>query len=493
MMYDNCFEKFLKLSLILFLSVIVSMHFSLAVAKDARQNELKYVFGVLKDDEQYKRDKKILELNPSGYMTVEEYEKRSEYKDRSTIDTVIPKINTPSDFMYVPKPLYSIVKYNDPPGSPELSLGKRIYSTHQINAQGIVSPDFSKLVYPAVYYYADSASIAADVFVIPLTDGDTNLNKILKANVAKRNPNPILSTDKVIDNFAAFRSLTPVDFSSDGAKILLKRKIGSSEDGIWETTPYVYDFNNKTDYDLSAVRDAIVYFWKEYMELNLDDARWDIYPLGFSKDEPDRVVVQAFAFTGVTPVFLGTWSIDSMGNQSKLVSFDKNFIPNVSSNGYKLVKDGVEDYQSVKIQEKFDAKETKYLKKQAKAREKELVKEINDEYKYTVRALKDDYKDDKRDLKKLISMSGSTEDVKLQEAYKKYLIDQLNKDIQKTQKQIEKNKKQVDKIDNKLDKLYQEAGLSSKVSPKEEQNSDSNEVELQKDETQEPESHDSEQ
>ena len=52
----------------------------------------------------------------------------------------------------------------------------------------------------------------------------------------------------------------------------------------------------------------------------------------------------------------------------------------------------------------------------------------------------------------------------MQEAYKNYLVDQLNKDIQKTQKQIEKNKKQVDKIDNKLDKLYQVSGLSSKSS-----------------------------
>ena len=439
--------------------------------KDTRSQELKYIFNVQKEDEQYKRDKKVLDLHPSGYMTVEEYEKMSEYKDRSTIDTVIPKVNMPSDFMYVPKPLYSIVKYNDPPGSPELKLGKRIYNTHLINAQGIVSPDFTKLVYPAVYYYSDSASISSDVFEIPLTDGDTNLNKILKANVARRNPNPLLSTDKVIDNYAAFRSLTPVDFSADGSKLLIKQKIGSSEDGIWETTPFVYDFNNKTDYDLTAVRDAIVYFWKEYMQLNLVDNRWDIYPLGFSTEEPDRVIVQGFAFTGVVPVFLGTWSIDWQGNQSRLVSFDKNYIPKVGSYGYKVIKDGVEEYQTLKIQEKLDEKESKFLRKQAAAQEKELIKEINEEYKYSIRTLKDNYKDDYRDLKKLQSLAGSTEGVELQEAYEKYLIDQLNKDIEKAQKKIDKQQKQVDKLNEKLDKLYQDAGLSSKV----EDSSDKNE------------------
>lgn len=429
--------------------------------KDVRQDELKYLYGVLKEDEEYKKDKKILELHPTGYMTVDEYEQMSEYRDRATIDYVIPKINTPSEFKYVPKPLYKLVKYNDPPGSPELSLGKKIYNSRQINAQGIVSPDYSMLVYPAVYYYSDSASVAADVFVIPLEDGDTNLNKVLKANVARRNPTPILSTDKVIDNYAAFRTLTPVDFSSDGTKLLLKQKIGSSEDGIWETTPFVYDFQNKTDYDLTAVRDAIAYFWKEYMDLDLDDNRWDIYPLGFSQDSPYQVVVQAFAFTGVKPVFLGTWSIDYQGNQSRLISFDKDFIPAISVNGYKVQKDGVEEYQSVEIQEKMDKEETKYLQKLHEKQEKENVKKITDEYKQIVRGLNDNFKDEYRDLKKLRSMTGPTEDVVLQEAYKQYLVDQINKDINKTQKKIDKYKKDVDKLDEKLNKLYQDSGLSS--------------------------------
>lgn len=458
----------MKKSYLLFLILILAIGVKGVYAatnpfvKDKRQQELKYVHDVLKEDEEYKRDKKILDLHPSGYMTVQQYEQMSEFRDKRTVDFVKPRIQTPSDFMYVPKPLYSIVKYNDPPGSPELRLGKQIYNTRQINAQGVVSPDYSMLVYPAVYYYGDSATVATDVFVIPLEEGDTNLNKILKANTAKRLPAPILSTDKLIDNYAAFRSLTPVDFNQDGTKILIKQKIGSSEDGIWETTPYIYDFNKNTDYDLGAVRDAIVYFWKEYMDLDLDNNRWDIYPLGFDAKNPDRVIVQGFAFTGVKPVFLGTWSIDSKGNQSRIVSFDKNMIPEVSSNGYKVIKDGVEEYQSVKIQEKMDENETKFLKKQSAQREKEIIKQINDEYKLIVRELDDNYKDDSKDLKKLRTLAGSTEGVELQEAYKQYLIDQRNKDIQKIQKKIEKEQKKLDKIDEKLDKLYDEGGLSSK-------------------------------
>ncbi len=421
---------------------------------DARSREIKYQYEVLKDDEKNRMESKILNRTPSGYMTVDEYESLSEYKDKYNMEFSIPKIEKPSDFKYIPQPLYRIVKYNDPPGTVELSLGKRLFIKRQINAQGIVSPDYSMLVYPAVYYYPDSASVATDLFIIPLMrENDTNLNKILKANVANRIPAPILSTDKSIDNFAAFRTLTPVDFSVDGSKLLVKEKIGSSEDGIWQTQIHVYDFKNKTSYDLVEIRDAIVYFWKEYMDVNLEDKRWDVYPLGFDARNPNRVIVQAYAYTGETPVYLGAWSIDWRGNQSRLVSFKKNYIPKVTTNGYKVVRDGVEAYQTVEKQEKFNKEQSKILEKQKKVADKQTVKLIKEEYKYNIKGLNADYKDEMRDYRKLQSLSGSTEDKQLEEAYNKYLEDQLKKDVQKTEKMIQKKQKEIDKIDSKIEKV----------------------------------------
>lgn len=421
---------------------------------DARSREIKYQYEVLKDDEKNRMESKILNRTPSGYMTVDEYESLSEYKDKYNMEFSIPKIEKPSDFKYIPQPLYRIVKYNDPPGTVELSLGKRLFIKRQINAQGIVSPDYSMLVYPAVYYYPDSASVATDLFIIPLMrENDTNLNKILKANVANRIPAPILSTDKFIDNFAAFRTLTPVDFSVDGSKLLVKEKIGSSEDGIWQTQIHVYDFKNKTSYDLVEIRDAIVYFWKEYMDINLEDKRWDVYPLGFDARNPNRVIVQAYAYTGETPVYLGAWSIDWRGNQSRLVSFKKNYIPRVTSNGYKVIKDGVEAYQTVEKQEKFNKEQSKILEKQKKEADKQTIKLIEEEYKYNIKGLNADYKDEMRDYRKLQSLSGSTEDKQLEEAYNKYVEDQLKKDVQKTEKMIQKKQKEIDKIDSKIEKL----------------------------------------
>lgn len=433
--------------------------------QDIRSKNLRYKYDRLKEQEQYKKEGKILNLTPSGYMTVEEYEELSKYQDKSKKELDIPKVQTPSDFKYVPHPTYKIVRYNSPAGSTELRLGKRLYTQRQINAQGIVAPDFSILVYPAIYYYTDSASVASDVFVIPLYGQDEPLQKILKANIMHRIPEPILSTDKSISDYAAFRSLTPVDFSADGKKILIKEKIGSREDGIWKTSIFVYDFTNKTDYKLNEVRDAIVYFWKEYMDLNLDDYRWDIYPLGFLKSQPDRVAVQAIAYTGETPVFLGTWSIDTKGNQSRVVSFQKNVEPLISANGYKVVQDGVEEYDVIEKEEKNQEKESKILKKQNEQYKKDRLKQIDYEYKYAVKNLANDYRMEYRDYRKLRSISGMKDSEKLKEAYRKFLIAQYTKDIAKSQKNIDKHNKQLDKINQKLDKLYDAINDESKYTP----------------------------
>lgn len=419
---------------------------------DYKSQQIKYEYQVQKDDLEYKKDNKIINRIPSGYMTEEEYQKQSEYKDPASIEYQVPKIEAQADFKYVPKPLYKVVKYNDPPGGTELALGKRLFLKRQINGQGIVDPQFMRMVYPAIYYYNDSASVASDLFVIPLNQQDNNLTRILKANVGQRNPEPILSTDKAIDNYAAFRTLTPVDFSADGSKLLAKEKLGSSEDGIWATKIYVYDFKTGKSYDLSAVRDAIMYYWKEYKGLNLIEKRWDIYPLGFDAGYPDRVVVQAYAYTGAVPVFLGTWSVDCYGEQSRVVSLNKNFAPKVSSNGYKIVKDGAEEYQTVVNEGKNMKKQDKVAEKQYKAQDKENVKQIKQDYKYQLRELKADYKDEYRDNKKLQTFAGSTEGTELEKMYHDYQVEQTQKDIEKLQKQIDKTQKRIDKQEQKIQK-----------------------------------------
>lgn len=420
--------------------------------KDAREREAEYVHKVLKEEEKEKYDRKKYNYKPSGYMTVDEYEALSTYKNKTEDKIEIPKVKKSSDMKYVPQPTYRIVRYNDPPGSPELNITKKFFKLRQYNGQGITAPDFSIMVYPVVYYYPNSASTASDLFVIKLEEDGTPLSKILRANVVKRIPEPIVSTDKSIDNSAAFRTLTPIDFSADSSKLLLKEKIGSSLDGIWQTNAIVYDFETKTSYNLVEVRDAIIYYWKENKGLNLDDVRWDIYPLGFMKNEPDRIAVCAYAYTGKAPVFLGIWSVDSHGEQSRLISFDISDVE-ISINGFKIVQDGVVKPVILENEEKAQKKLEEKQAKDEKKKEEAYYKQLDKECKQKLKQMDTEFRETRKDYIKQRSIGGTTTFNEAPAQFKEIKIKQLTKEIKKDEKQLQKDLKYLKKLDKELKKI----------------------------------------
>ncbi len=419
---------------------------------DIRSKEAQYNHKVLKQEEKEIYERKKLNYKPSGYMTVDEYEALSSYKDKSSDKIEIPKLSAGSDMKYVPQPTYRIVRYNDPPGSPELNITKNFYKLRQYNGQGIASPDFSIMVYPVVYYYPNSASTAADLFVIDLEKDGTSLSKLLRANIKKRRPNPIVSTEKSIDNLSAFRTLTPVDFSEDGTKLLVKEKIGSSYDGIWKTNAIVYHFDSKISYNLVEIRDAIIYYWKEYHDINLDNLRWDIYPIGFIKNEPNRIAAYAYGYTGKKPVFLGIWSVDCFGEQARLLSFDLDTVE-LSVNGFKLVQDGIVKPVILEKEQKTLKKIEKMQAKALKDKEKADLKQMKLEYKNKIKILDTHFEERMKDFDKQQSLGGTTTFNEAITEFREIKVNQLQKDIKKEEKELEKQLKYIRKLDNELEKL----------------------------------------
>ena len=332
--------------------------------QDHQVSELVYRNKVNRSDEKEKYKKSI--LPKSGYMTVEEYESESRPLSKREISAkILDKADMPADknYVYVPQHEFKLVKYNDPVGSPELSLPRKLQFDRQINAQGIVSGDYKMLVYPSVYYYAEADCVSADLFVIKLDKTLSNLEKVKRANVLNKDPKPILSTSKDIDIKFVFRTLTPIDFSSDNSKLAIKEKIGYKHDGIWKTDLWVYDFDTQKAKNLTALREAIVYFWNETKGINLNESRWDIYPMGFDANDDNRIIVSAYGYTGNAPQFLGCWSIDTDNTSAKLESLSDSSFP-VATVGYRLA----EEHNVKPISElEFDAKaEAKNIKTKAK-------------------------------------------------------------------------------------------------------------------------------
>ena len=170
----------------------------------------------------------------SGYMTVEEYEAKSRAKSRKEMAEGIVGVEVPKDsnMVYVPQKTFKLVKYNDPVGSPELNLPRRLNFDRQINAQGIISGDKTMLVYPAVYYYAEGDCTSCDLFLIKLDPKLNDTQKAIYANIVQRVEEPIISTKKNVDTKFIFRTLTPIDFSADNKKLVVKEKITDIEEKI---------------------------------------------------------------------------------------------------------------------------------------------------------------------------------------------------------------------------------------------------------------------
>ena len=350
------------------------------VAETLYQNEV----NKLEETEKYEKSK----LPESGYMTVEEYESKSRAKSKKEMSEEVKGGEVPKDsnMVYVPQKTFKLVKYNEPIGSPELNLPRKLNFDRQINAQGIISGDRTMMVYPAVYYYAEADCTSCDLYLIKLDPTLTDTDKAVYANVVQRVEEPLISTDKSIDTKFIFRTLTPIDFSADNKKLVVKEKVGHRHDGIWKTDLWVYDFENNESRKLPQIRDAIINYWAQAGGVDFEENRWDIYPMGFDANDDNRIIVCAYAYTGDVPKFLGTWSIDTEGNDSKLEDLQGSDIP-VSVIGYRLAEDSVKEPSEVEFEAKKAEEKEKDEAKNTKKTEK-FEKEVKElEYERKIRQM----------------------------------------------------------------------------------------------------------
>lgn len=350
------------------------------VAETLYQNEV----NKLEEEEKYEKSK----LPESGYMTVEEYESKSRAKSKKQIAEEVKGGEIPKDsnMVYVPQRSFKLVKYNDPIGSPELNLPRKLNFDRQINAQGIISGDRTMMVYPAVYYYAQSDCTSCDLFLIKLDPTLTDTQKAIYANVVQRVEKPLISTEKNIETKFIFRTLTPIDFSSDNKKLIVKEKTGHRHDGIWKTDLWIYNFETETALKIPQIREAIINYWAEAGGVDFEENRWDIYPMGFDANDDNRIILCAYAYTGEVPKFLGTWSIDVEGNNSKLEDLEGSDFP-VSVIGYRLAEDSIKDASEIEFEAKQAKEKEKAEEKQTKEASK-FDKEIKElEYERKIRQM----------------------------------------------------------------------------------------------------------
>lgn len=256
-------------------------------------------------------------------QTREEWEEKA--KNVNLEDRKISPYQRPQDKDFKPKtpPSVKFVKYNVTAGNREVSFSK-IKKELDIKSQGVFDRNLRYMAYGQYYYSPSYDQISSEIYVQKLKNSITKMRKALDANVLNaKSTLAISSGDKELRK-NLFSTLTIVDFSSDSKKLLVKEKIGSSIEGIFRNYVWVYYMEGDEAQWFAIKFNNLNETIKKYHAktgLALDNYRWDIKPLGFSKNEPEIVVVEAFAWDkDKKQVFLGLWGIDCSNASVKLIS-----------------------------------------------------------------------------------------------------------------------------------------------------------------------------
>lgn len=267
--------------------------------------------------------------------TIEEYKIMSQDIKRSQRKVAPAKIEQDEKLVKIPEPRYKIVKYNNPPGSQNIDL-RNLRGERQINSIGVISPNQDKLAYTTAYYAGYNDKVSSEVFYIELDKSKPLKQRVKTASFVNKNQIKLIDSAMKDEYPTLFKTLTILDWSADGSKIAFKERVGSSTFGIWQTNLWVYDLTDNSAKQLVEVRDAVKYWWKENKNVNIDEYRWDIVPIGWDEVNPDRVVVCAYAYTNKkTAKFLGIFSVDAKGKNTQMISINPMSL-NISTNGLIL-------------------------------------------------------------------------------------------------------------------------------------------------------------
>ena len=139
-----------------------------------------------------------------------------------------------------PKELPVVLKrYNTTAGRREIDL-TRIFETKNVRSMFVSDPDFNNAVYSEVYYYPQTRQTASSVYLIELDGHLSNKEKLHDLSIFEHTRYPLISTALPYLKEGFFSTLTVVDFSSDGKKVLIKERRGSNRFGLYETYVWIY-------------------------------------------------------------------------------------------------------------------------------------------------------------------------------------------------------------------------------------------------------------
>lgn len=258
------------------------------------------------------------------------------FAESTTLPATASKSQMPPQAAEVGESAY--VGYVPYVGGKELDLW-RLEAVKFIRSEPVISPNQQAFAYTEVMYMPHTRQTISKLFLVPLTPLDPLPETLPSEQVSspaksadyyqsRLDPDKTLKIRQQLlgvgDDRSVkfeFRTLTIVDWSASGKRLLFKQRSGMLHVGLKTSDLLVYDQTKGTVTIYPEIQRILQHHWQENSNLpNLDTVAWDIYPLGWAMGSDNLVIFRAWAFDKKQKKFLGLWQYDVDAQRASLIS-----------------------------------------------------------------------------------------------------------------------------------------------------------------------------
>jgi hypothetical protein len=224
-----------------------------------------------------------------------------------------------------------------------------------VRSPSVLSPDKSRFAYSEILYMPNMRQTIARMYLVS-TPQPTQPQEHLPSedalypqpkpdparNFDSYNPDKTLKLRHTLVSVGydkvkpfEFKTLTIVDWSASGQRLLFKQRSGVLHVGLRTSDILVYDEGRGTVAIYPEIHRAVVHYWQSRGNLpQLEQINWDIQPLGWESGSDSLVLLKAWAYDKHEKKFLGIWRYDFDAERTELLTLDDTIPPVVAANGW---------------------------------------------------------------------------------------------------------------------------------------------------------------
>lgn len=220
-----------------------------------------------------------------------------------------------------------------------------------IRSLPVLSPDRGRYAYSEILYMPNVRQTIASLYLaetpastrpaagrLPSEDA---LHPDIPGNPDPLDPNATIRERRKLASVGygqvnpfSFLTLTVVDWSANGSRLLVKRRDGVLHVGLQTSDILVYDDKRGVVTIYPEIHRAIRHYWEGRNLPELGKISWDIQPLGWEPGSDAAVLVRAWAYDREEKKFLGLWRFDVDAERLELLSLDALAPAVVAANGW---------------------------------------------------------------------------------------------------------------------------------------------------------------